>query len=256
MRLVVVGAGEIGGAVAARWVQEGDTAVGLTRTASRHPALRAAGVEASTEDPLRVIRPDDHVLLSIAGSNAQREMAEHLHGTPCARLVMTSSTGFYGHPDGVVDARTPAGDTDRAMAAEAAEAMARSWAASVGARPVVLRFGGLYRTGRGPVSALLRRGSAPAGPPDRILPLVHQDDAVSATLAALRHPAPFETYIVVTPPLPTRAGFYRLACERHGLEAPEFTQAEGRTARFDARAMRHDLLPEPAHPDWREATEG
>lgn len=251
-RLVVVGAGEIGGAVAAAWAQGGGQALAVTRTERRHAALARAGVPATTRDPRDLIGSGDRVLLSVAGSQGQAEVVEGLQGVECRRAVFTSTTGVYGAPAGPVDAGTPAGSEPRARAAWAAEAAFRTWCPG----GVILRLGGLYRLGRGPVQALLRRGAPLPGPPDRTLALIHQDDAVTAIVAALCHPAPEAVYLAVTPPLPTRRDFYRAACARHGLAPPTFTGATGRApAEFDVGPLRRDLLPDPAHPDWREALE-
>lgn len=252
-RLVVVGAGDVGGQVARRWVAAGGAALGITATPRRHRELRGWGVEPSTADPGEVIRPEDRVLLSISGSGSQGEMARHLEGIGCRRAVMTGTTGILGSPRGRVDESTPTGEGEGpARAAEAEEAF-RRWVPG----GVVLRLGGLYREGRGPLQPLLQRGAPRPGPPDRTLALIHRDDAVTAALAALGHPHPAPVYLAVTPPLPTREEFYRAACALHGLPEPAFGEPVGAPlAVWDVGLLRRDLLPVPAHPDWREAIRG
>ena len=245
MRLVVVGAGDVGGAVAARWIEGGGEAVGLTRTEFRHEDLRAAGVSPSTAEPASVIRPDDAVLLSISGSAGQRAAAEVLRGVSCTRAVLTSSTGVYGAREGRLGADSPAGHSDRAQGVLAAEQAFQAW------KPegVVLRLGGLYRRGRGPREPLRKRGHAPSGPADRVLPLVHRDDAATAILAALGgdHDGLVANVVVQTP---TRGAWYALACEILDLPAPDFTPG-GAQRTFDVDAL-GALLPQPRWPDWRE----
>jgi nucleoside-diphosphate-sugar epimerase len=244
-RLVVYGAGELGGRVARRW--HGDV-LAVTRTTARHAALAAEGIDATTTPP--ELRADDHVLLATNGSANQAEVAEALVGD-VARAVLISSTGIYGtERTGFVDVRTPPGDTDRARAVLAAEAAFRQWAPD----GVVLRCGGLYRQGRGPLSGLLRRGTAPAGPPDRTLALVHYDDAATAALGALQHPAPEATYLVVGPDNPTREAFYTTAATLHGLEPVTFTEPVGAARTYDLSATERDLIGSWEHPDWRDAT--
>jgi nucleoside-diphosphate-sugar epimerase len=120
----------------------------------------------------------------------------------------------------------------------------------------VLRLGGLYCHGRGPFAALLRQGTASPGPPDRTLALIHYEDAAAAVLAALCHPSPEPTYVGVTPPYPTRQEFYQHACRLAGLPAPTFAPPLGLPpAEYDITRLRRDLLPLPAHPDWREAVQ-
>jgi nucleoside-diphosphate-sugar epimerase len=248
-RLVVWGAGELGGRVAAEWVRRGGAAVGVTRSEARHAELRAAGVEAHAGSAVDVLRPDDALFLALPGSAAQREAVEALPFAP-ARAVYSGTTGYYGTWSGPVDEDTPPGDDEHARNAAAAEAAFR--AATGGG--VVLRFGGLYRKGRGPMGALARTRKVPPGPPDKVLALVHYDDAASAAAAALAHPSPEPAYLVVTPPLPTRREFYTAATVILQLDAPLFGPPLGRPPALpDVRRLRRDLLPEPAWPKWQAA---
>lgn len=252
MRLVVWGAGELGGQVAVSWAQSGHAAVGITQSTSRHDRLRCAGVEPRTGSAVDVLTPDDVLLLTLPGNADQRAAVDALrHTPPPRRAVLISSTGYYGSPIGCVDEDTPRGETPHAMNIEAAELTFHAWA---GASDVIIRFGGLYQPGRGPMSALLRRGSAPEGPPNRTLSLIHYADAATATFMALRHPAPQAVYVGVVPPCPTRREFYTRACEVAGLPEPVFTSPLPHPpAEYNATRLIQDLLPEPSHPDWRDA---
>ncbi len=247
-RLVVWGAGELGGRVAAEWVRRGGAAIGVTRSEARHADLRAAGVEPHAGSAVDVLRPDDALFLALPGSAAQREAAESLAVVP-ARAALSGTTGYYGAWSGPIDEDTPPGDDEHAAAAAAAEATFRERAGGV-----VLRFGGLYRQGRGPMGALARTRKVPPGPPDKVLALVHYDDAASAAVAALAHPEPEPAYLVVTPPLPTRRDFYLAATVILQLDAPMFGPPLGRPPAVpDVRRLRRDLLPEPAWPKWQAA---
>jgi nucleoside-diphosphate-sugar epimerase len=252
MRLVVWGAGELGGRVAVAWAQSGSFVVGLTRGSARHDDLRRAGVEPRIGGAVDILTPDDVLLLALPGNANQQAAVDALqHTPPPARAVLISSTGYYGTPAGRVDEDTPCGETPRARSVEAAEQTFRTWAGPSG---VVIRCGGLYRPGRGPMSALLRRGTVPEGAPNRTLALIHYVDAARATLAALRHPAPEATYVGVVPPCPTRHEFYTRACAVAGLPEPVFTSfLPHPPAEYDVKRLIRDLLPEPAHPDWRDA---
>jgi nucleoside-diphosphate-sugar epimerase len=252
MRLVVWGAGELGGRVAVAWAQSGYPALGLTQGTSRHDDLRRAGVEPRIGSAADVLMPDDVLLLALPGNVNQKAGINALrHRPPTGRAVLISSTGYYGTPVGRVDEDTPRGETQRALNVAATEQAFRTWA---GPRGVVVRFGGLYRPGRGPMSALLRRGIAPEGAPNRTLALIHYADAATATLAALRHLAPEATYVGVVPPCPTRHEFYTCACAMAGLPEPVFTPPLPHPpAEYDVTRLMRDLLPEPAHPDWRDA---
>jgi nucleoside-diphosphate-sugar epimerase len=252
MRLVVWGAGELGGRVGARWAQEGKPVLGLTQSPTRHDELRRCGIEPHIGQATHLLTPADVLLLALPGSVKQQAAVASLTDTaPPARAVLISSTGYYGTPNGSVNEATPRGNTARAMAIEAAELAFRAW---IGTHGVVLRLGGLYCHGRGPLAALVRRGTAPSSPPDATLALIHYDDAATAALAALRHTTPEPTYIGVVPPCPTRHEFYLCACRLAGLPEPVFAAPLGHPpAAYDITRLQRDLLPAPAHPDWRDA---
>ncbi|MGQ4807513.1 hypothetical protein NKDENANG_00865 [Candidatus Entotheonellaceae bacterium PAL068K] len=252
MRLVIWGAGELGGRVGGLWAQRGAPVVGLTRSAQRHEALYKRGVVPRFGGAAELLVPDDALLLALPGNANQQAAVQTLADTQLPwRAVLISSTGYYGTPHGRVDEETPRGSGAHAEAIEATELAFRTWA---GARGVILRLGGLYCQDRGPFTALRRRGTAPLGPPDRTLALIHYDDAAAATLAALRQASPEPTYVGVVPPCPTRREFYQQACRKAGLPEPAFAAPLGlQPARYDSTRLQRDLLPEPAHPHWQAA---
>jgi nucleoside-diphosphate-sugar epimerase len=252
MRLVVWGAGELGGRVGAAWAKGGEPVLGLTRSTERHTDLRSRGITPLVGAAPGLLAPDDALLLALPGSaNQQAAIAALANTPPPVRAVLISSTGYYGSPHGRIDEDTPCGDDAHAAVVKAAEIAFRAWA---GTRGVVLRLGGLYRRGRGPLAALLRRGTAPSGPPDKTLALIHYDDAAAATLVALRHPSPESTYVVVVPPCPTRREFYLHACRAAELPEPPFDAPLGLPpADYDVTRLRRDLLTIPTHPDWHDA---
>ena len=250
-RTWVWGAGELGGRVARLAVDAGGAVVGLTRTPKRHKALRRAGVEPRRGAPSE-IAPDDRLLLALPGNAAQLQAIKALAGTPPPRrAVLISSTGYYGGRGGLVDADTPPGETPRAQAVAGVEATFRAWAGEAG---VILRLGGLYRRGRGPLSAFRKRGHAPTGPGDKTLALIHYDDAATAAFAVLGHGTPRDTYLGVTPPCPTRREFYLAASVLLGLNLPSIGCDTGQPpAKYGVEALRADILSAPAHPRWQEA---
>jgi nucleoside-diphosphate-sugar epimerase len=252
MRLVVWGAGELGGRVGAAWVQSGQPVLGVTRSTRRHDDLRAHGIVPCTGNAAERLAPDDALLLALPGSANQQTAVEMLANTPPpVRAVLISSTGYYGTPHGRVDEDTPRGNNARAIAVEAAELAFRAWADE---RGIILRLGGLYCSGRGPLTAFLHRSTVPPGPPDRTLALIHYDDAAIATLAALRHASPESIYVGVVPPCPTRGEFYLQACRVISLSEPTFDAPLGLSpTEYNVARLRRDLLPIPAHPDWHDA---
>lgn len=251
-RLIVWGAGELGGRVAEIGADKGHAVIGLTQTPKRHPALRAAGVEPRLGSPLELFRPDDMLLLALPGHANQKVAIDLLAGTPPpARVVLLSSTAYYGLASGHVDEETPSGSGQRALNVAAVERAFQAWAGSAG---IIVRLGGLYRPGRGPLPALARRGAPKLRPPDKTLALIHYGDAATAVEAALHHPSPQPVYLAVTPPCPTRREFYEEACRRLGLKEPEFDRPISKPpAQYDITRLRHELLPQPAYPDWQAA---
>ncbi|MCH9675527.1 MAG: hypothetical protein K0U93_29090 [Gammaproteobacteria bacterium] len=253
MRLVVWGAGELGTRVLARWVAAGHDAIGYTRTDKRHDLVRATGATARKGSPGKQLRDDDILLLAISGSANQFEALASLERECPRAAVLISSVGFYGNPHGVTNEQTPAGDSPHATRIAKTESAFAHWAQE---RGTILRLGGLYRPGRGPMSALCRRGAPPPGPPDRTLALIHYEDAANAALAAVQSAPPERLYVGVTTPCPTREEFYRTACERAGLPAPNFTERFDKPlAEYDVTLLRRDLLPAPAFPNWHSATD-
>jgi len=253
-RLIAWGAGELGGRVAMLWAAAGGSVSAFTRTEERHTLLQSAGIEAHTGAPLGVLGAEDCLLLALPGHENQQAAVDQLADRqPPRRVVLISSTGYYSAPTGMVDESTPPGVEERAQAIAAAERAFQRWAGDQG---VILRCGGLYRPGRGPLSSLQRRGRAPLGPPDRTLALIHYDDAALATFHALRREAVEPVYLAVTPPCPTRREFYTAASAVLSLPMPAFADPlHLPPADYDVSHLRQDLLPAPQYPDWTAALE-
>ncbi|MEM7345356.1 MAG: NAD(P)-binding domain-containing protein [Chloroflexota bacterium] len=251
-RLITWGTGELGGRVARLWHHNGGEVIGFTQTTERHATLQKSGITPRAGDPTEFIKSNDILLLSLPGHLKQKTAVEALRDqTPTHRIVLVSSTGYYGLPEGTVTEETPVGDGKRPAAIADTERLFQEWAGKQG---VLIRLGGLYRKGRGPYSALYKKGVAPLGPPNKTLALIHYDDAAQAIFEALRHPQPQATYLAVTPPCPTRQMFYTAACEKLDASQPDFSDPLPHPpAIFDVAQLRQDLLPNPAYPDWEAA---
>lgn len=249
-RLIIWGAGELGSLVAERY--HGGPVLGLTRTAGRHEYLRSIGVEPAVGSAAPLLQQRDKLLISLPGDENKMDAVAELKGVARPRrAVLISSTGYYAPAQGTVNELTPSGTSGRAQRIASLERGFMEWA---GAGGVVIRLGGLYRPGRGPMAALARRGTASVKPPNKALPLIHYVDAAEAVAAALQRSTVAPVYLAVTPPCPTRRQFYEAACRRLGLDVPDFSAPlpEG-PARYEVRQLRNDLLPQPAFSDWRSA---
>lgn len=251
-RLIIWGAGELGGRVAKTW--DNGPVVALTRTTQRHAALQtSAGVTAQLGSAVGRLTTKDLLLLALPGHLKQKAALDALLQTPPpARAVLISSTGYYGQTaSGRTDEDSPSGKTERAQRIAKTERLFLAWASGNG---VVIRLGGLYRHGRGPLPALARRGEPLLRPPDKTLALIHYNDAATAVTAALKRPIVEAVYLAVTTPCPSRRTYYEAACQILGLSAPRFAEPIGLpAAQYDITRLQRDLLPQPAHPDWREA---
>ena len=175
-----------------------------------------------------------------------------LETAPPARAVLISSTGYYGQSASArVDEDSASGKSERAQRIAKTEQLFLAWAKGNG---VVMRLGGLYRRGRGPLPALARRGEPLLRPPDKTLALIHYDDAATAVTAALKLPVVESVYLAVTTPCPSRRIYYEAACQKLGLPAPRFADPIGLPpVQYDITRLQRDLLPLPIYPDWREA---
>jgi hypothetical protein len=238
--LVVVGAGELGARVAGRWVADGGRCVGITQTCSRHDALRAAGVQPCLLDDFQGVERPAHWLFSCPGSlNQSAVLASISPAYPPTRAVLCSSTVLF-RPQ----------ETKRKRDAQTTERTFHIWSRGHG---VALRLGGLYHEGRGPYASL-KNGRVPVpAPGNRLLPLLHYEDAATAILNALKTPHPQPWYSVFVSPSPTRRSFYALAGERAGINVAFLDAPPTEAPDWQLERTQEDLLPHPKWPDWREA---
>lgn len=247
-RLIIWGAGELGRRVAKLWSRS--RVIGLTKSRDHHQKLLALGVEPRIGSATSILQRDDILLIALPGDAAKAEAVDSLTSLPPPRrTILVSSTGFYGTKPGTVDEATEAGTSARAQRIASLEEAFLSWA---GERGVVMRLGGLYCRGRGPMAALARRGTAKTKAPNKALALIHYEDAAQAIGTALAREEIEPVYLAVTPPCPTRLAFYTAACERLNLPLPSFGEPlpHGRSI-YDVSLLRRDLLPEATYPDWR-----
>ena len=250
MRLLIWGAGELGSLVARQWME--GPVIGYTGSTRRHQQLRQLGVEPRTGSVVGALRPEDALLVSLPGTETKAEAVAALVAQPRPRrALLISTSGYYGTPQGRVDEETAPGPGPGAQAIAAVERRFREWAGEAG---IIIRPGGLYRPGRGPMAALARRGTVSAKPPNKTLALIHYEDAATAVATALKRPDVAPVYLAVTPPSPSRREFFEAAAARLGLAPPPFAEPlPGPPADYDAARLRRDLLPRPAYPDWRAA---
>jgi nucleoside-diphosphate-sugar epimerase len=178
------------------------------------------------------------------------------------RVVYASSTGVYGQTGGelVDEATPPAPRTESGEICLEAEARLMDWARRE-ARPesaVRLRFAGLYGPSRVVRRELIEKGEPIPGDPEKLLNLIHIDDASSAAVAALSVAAPDPVYVVSDDRPVTRFEYYSLAASLLSAPKPVFVASQtgsgddGRDAtskRVVNRLMKKSLGVELAYPD-------
>ena len=239
MSTLIVGCGYLGQRVGAALLLRGERVHGTVRSPERALEIARLGIEPSIVDVLRPETMDaipqvDRVLHCVgfdpsAGADMQavyvqglRNVLERLPSS-VSRIVYASSTSVYGQVTGEwVDEDSPAkplGESGR-VCLEAEKTLA-AWNEGVLASAVILRFSGLYGPGRVIRRAMLQRGEPVPGDPGRFLNLVHIDDAVQATVAALDAASPEGVYLVSDDRPVERREYYSLVARLLGaLAAP------------------------------------
>lgn len=224
-RVLVLGCGYAGRAVARLARERGFAVVATVRSEAREQALRAEGFEverspALGESVARFVDADTHVVIAFPPDGVSEAALVPLLA-PALTVTAISTTAIYGELRGVIDASTPAPapTTERALRAARAEAEYRR------AGAVVLRCPGIYGPDRGlHVRVLSGRHRMPedAG---RTLSRIHIEDLAQLILATRGLAA--RTFVVGDlSPAPQRevVGF---VCAEYGAPFPESAPPEG-----------------------------
>ncbi len=286
-RLVVFGAGYVGGALVATALARGARVVALTRNLEKAAQLRALGASVVQAD---LASPSWHAELSTALGHQPADYAvncvssggggiagyeqSYLRGMASVvdwardglradgTLVYTSSTSVYAQDHGaIVTEQLPADSTaETAQVLLKTEATLR--AAPRAARWFILRLAGIYGPDRHHLLDQLRAGETTlAGLGTHRLNLIHRDDIVSAILAALTAPREIRDRIFnVADDAPSlRADVATWLHHQLGGTAPlTFTgqPAGGRRAVTPDRSISNQLIRtvldwRPTHADFR-----
>lgn len=230
MRIVVVGLGWLGTALAIDLAAEGHDVHGTRTGLDGRDALARQGVtlqrlvaRPELDGEAAILAAADRVVFALPPSGLGDAYGDAIGrlaqaAVDAGQLVHCSSTGVHpdlpGHPvtgeDDLADAPGP-----RAARLLAAERAVRE----AGPPATVLRLAGLWGYGRHPVRFLAGR-ERPGG--DAPVNLVHRDDVIAAVRAvALGNPV-LGTYAVVADAHPSRAEFYPSEARRLGLPPPRF----------------------------------
>ncbi|MBI2392534.1 MAG: hypothetical protein HYV09_23315 [Deltaproteobacteria bacterium] len=250
-RLLVLGGGFTGAAVARLALERAVATVATTRDAARASALEALGARAI--DPAAASADADTMVVVTFPPDRDADRALAARVRHARAIVYVSSSVVYGDARGrVSEESAPHALTPRAEARLEAE---RVWR-DVGA--TIVRSPAIYGPGRGLHLRLARGALRVAGAGDNVVSRVHVDDLAAALLdlallgpgedvfvAGDRHPCPHLEVIA-------------WLCEQLGAPLPPHGPAEeaDETLRhsraLDPTRLWSTLAREPAYPTYRE----
>lgn len=244
-RLVVFGAGYVGGRVVDQALQRGMKVTALTRNPATAAVLARQGAEVVVDDLARsswhprIVPGADFVLnaVSSGGGGAAGYRHSYIDGMrsilawaahePAGAVVYTSSTSVYPQSGGalVTENDSTEGSSETASLLIEAEALLRE-APGVAKSRTVLRLAGIYGPGRHHVLDQLRSGVEElGGRGEHTLNLIHRDDIADAVWSAFAtSPAvPFDVLNVADGSPVPKAELVEWLCGRLGRAIPHFS---------------------------------
>jgi len=277
-RILIVGAGYLGGTVARRAVAAGAQVTALTRRPEQASRLVEGGAmpvvaDLETDSWHDKITTEPDLILNCVGAghtglsgyrrsyvDGFRSLLDWGRKTNCSsRLIYTSSTSVYLQDGGVrVDESAPVGHgNERGSCLIEAEQLAAQWPGPT----TVLRLAGLYGPGRHHLLDELRRGAPElSGPGDRHLNLIHVDDATSAIVHVWRDQQdPVRYYNVADDSATPKVQLVEWLARRVGCAVPAFSENCAAARRFGPRdriiandRLKRELGWCPDYPSFRE----
>jgi len=259
MRVLIIGCGYVGLPLGAELARQGHEVFGLRRNPDAARALTEAGVQPVFADVTerssldRVRRPFDRVVHCVAsgGGSAEdyrrlylqgtRNVLEWLAETPIKQFVYTSSTSVYGQNDGsTVDESSPSEpQADTARVLIETERVLFSAARERGFPALILRLAGIYGPGRGHWFKQFLRGDARIeGRGERILNMIHRQDAVGCLVAALERGRRGEVYNAVDDEPVNQLRFFEWLAARLGKPLPPVVPSQEGAGKRGATSKR------------------
>jgi nucleoside-diphosphate-sugar epimerase len=286
-RLVIFGAGYVGGEFARQALARGMEVTTLTRNAERAAALAALGAEAIVADLAgevwhgRIAGGAEFVAncVSAGGGGLEGYRRSYVEGMAsimawarvrgaAGTMVYTSSTSVYPQDGGVtVDETAPTeGAGERAQLLLEAERQMRAPGKTGGPAILpcqqwfILRLAGIYGPGRHHLLEQVRTGEM-AGRGDYHLNLIHRDDIVAAMWAVLGAPPKVanEIFNVTDDGAALKGEITEWLAAQIGVPVPRFTgePAAGRRAATPDRIIANTKLKtllgwQPHYPSYKE----
>jgi hypothetical protein len=205
----------------------------LTRTSFREPPIQA-GRDAFHRVPEFSGADGDAVERVPTGFMSDEQVRKH-EGV-LQKYVHTSSTSVYGQTDGsVVDESSPTEpDSPTSQVLVETERLLLEAAGTRQFPAVILRVAGIYGPGRGHLFLQYLRDEARLhGRGERVINMIHRDDVVGATVAALAHGRPGTIYNLADDEPVDQLAFFQWLSGALGKAMPPFATegTEGRRKR-------------------------
>ncbi len=234
-QIFIVGCGDIGRMVAAKWLEQGANVTALARSEASELNLQGLGVKTVCGDldhpaSLPTLSLPDNLVYYFAPPSPQHEgdprmenflNALHRDSLP-KRMVYISTSGVYGDTRGewVTEESPPNPQTARARRRLAAETALRQFGHAQGVEVIILRVGGIYGPGRLPRERLQKAlpvlREEECGYTNRI----HAEDLVQICLAAAEKGQPDNIYNVTDGHPGNMTQYFNAVAEALGLPKP------------------------------------
>ncbi len=291
-RMLILGCGYVGSALAAEGLRRGFEVHALTRNPDTAGALAGSGVRvvqgdiASQDWHARMPAEADLAVNCVSSGrggveayrhafvDGQRSVAAFVRASGAACIVYTSSTSVYLQTGGVTVSEDDAarrGDPGLPWSVEAlldAERELLDAGLGLAVRVFILRLAGIYGPGRHLLLDQVAAGQTLPGDAARHLNLIHRDDVVAAILAAHASTSRGDLFNISDDAPGTRGEIVEWVAQRLGVPLPAFDPGlnTGRAARSapgaempdrrvsNARARR-ELGWVPMFPSFREGYE-
>lgn len=279
MRTLICGCGYVGLALGAELARQGHEVFGLRRSAEAASGLKAAGItpliaDITQREQLEALPlPFDWVVNTTASSHGgaddyrkvylqgTRNLADWLSATPIKKYVYTGSTGVYAQCDGSqvfeTSQTTPASPTVQILL-ETEKVLLES-ARTKHFPAIILRVAGIYGPERSYYLSQFIKGEAKmTGNTERLLNMIHRDDVVGATIAALKNGRAGEIYNAVDDEPVPQIRVFRFLAESLGLEMPpsvpepEDRKRDFTNKRVSNRKLKTELGYVFKYPNFRE----
>ena len=276
-KLAIFGCGYLGSALAQQALELGWHVSAVTRNADTASSLSDSGVHkvvvADLDDKSwtgEIDSTQDFVVNCVGAASAdldgylksyvdgQDSVVKWARAGEVGTFVFTSSTSVYPQTGRrlVDETASSEGVSEKGGLLLAAEQLGFPGGEGIG-RSFILRLSGLYGPGRHLFLDSVRNGENLTGDGDRILNLIHRDDACSAILAVLQAEKRNigRIYNVSDGNHSSRAEIVAWLAEKLGVDALSFSGSEGSDAsnrKISSDRIRDELNWSPLYPSFRD----